>query len=889
MGSGWLNNFLLRMKALAQRKQLDRDLEDEVAFHLAMRAAKNRAEGAADDEAHYAAHRQFGNVTSVRETSREMWTFVSLETLWRDFTYALRTLAKRPGFAATAVLTLGLGIGSSTAIFSVIENVLIQPFPYPGADRMLGLEIHDPSRGESQGRVEYPGPEFLDYVEKNRVFDRVIANASQEVLYDIGDGTERFHGVLTTPNTFEFFGMLALLGRVMEASDYEPGALPVFVLRYKTWIANFGADPGVLNKTFVLNGVPRTLVGIMPPRFGWGAGDVYFPVKPIRATSPVGGEFPPVWYLIGHLKPGVTVPEAEADLTVVANQLARVYPNSYPEHFMVKLFSITEMVVGRFRTTLYLTLAAVGLLLLIACANVANLLLARATAREREFALRTALGASRWRLIRQLFVESLILSVCGGALGVALAATGLQSLVSLVPPRTIASETVIRLNAPVLLFSFGIAILTPLLFGLLPALRAARKDLEQPLRDSSKGTTGASGNARFRDTVIVGEVALSFALLVGAGLLMRSFMALRQIDFGFRSDHVLVTRLPLPPDRYKTASQVTSFFRPLLARLKSLPGVVEAAESSTLPPYGSLVSELEVSGKIHPEKSTTLFQLCSEGYFSVLRMQLLEGRTFSGAEVNDARHLAIVNRAFVRRYLGRDNPVGQRIRLSDLENFPDRVQDPWFEVIGVVGDALNQGLHEPPQSEVWLPYTVTGSGQRSVLVRTAGDPMMLMNSLRREVWATDHSVALTYTGPMEDFISLQSFAGPRFGFVMMTIFAAVGFVLVSVGVYSVVAYGAARRTHEIGIRMALGASRASAIRLVLRMGMRVVVIGVAIGLVASLALSRIMASQLWQVSAHDPLTIAGVAALLLATGVLACWVPARRASSIEPIVALRYE
>jgi putative ABC transport system permease protein len=887
--TAWLKQTLLRVRALWKRPQLERDLEDEVAFHLAMREDKNRAAGAPDDEARYAARRQFGNATSVKETTRELWSFVSLESLWRDFTYAFRTLAKKPGFAIIAIVTLGLGIGASTAIFSVIENVLIEPFPYPDAARMMGLEIHDPNRGESQGRVEYPGPEFLDYVEKNQVFDRVIANASEDVLYDLGDGMQRFHGVLCTPGTFEFFGMPALLGRVMEPADYEPSAPPVFVLRYKTWIADFGGDPTILSKTFVLNGAPRTLIGIMPPRFGWGDGDVYFPVKPTRSTEAIAGEFPPVWYLIGHLKRSVAIPQAEADFTVVANQLARVYPKSYPEHFTVKLFSITEMVVGRFRATLYLTLAAVALLLLIACANVANLLLARATSREREFALRAALGAGRWRLVRQLLVESLLLAACGGALGVVLAAAGLRSLVSLVPPETIAAETQITLNMPVLLFAVAVAVLTPLLFGLFPALRAARKDLEQPLRDSGKGTTAITGNARFRDAVIVGEVALSFALLVGAGLLMRSFIGLREVDFGFRPDHVLVTRLPLPSDRYQTAAQLTSFYRPLLLRLRALPGVVDAAESSALPPYGGFPTEVEISGKVHPEKWNALFQLCSDTYFSVLRIQLLDGRTFSEAEVNDARHLAVVNQTFARQFLGRDNPIGQRVRISGLENFPDKVQDPWFEVIGVVGDALNQGLQEPVQPEIWLPYTLTGSGQRGILVRTSSDPMMSMNDVRRSVWAIDRSVALTYTGTMDNLISTLSYAGPRFGFVMMSIFAAVGFALVSIGVYSVVAYPAARRTHEIGIRMALGATRADALRLVLGTGMRVILLGVLLGLAASVVMSSIIASQLWRVSSYDPLTILSVAALLLLTGALACFVPARRAASIEPVIALRHE
>jgi putative ABC transport system permease protein len=815
----------------------------------------------------------------------------NMGTLGQDISYALRNLRKAPGFAAVAVITLALGIGASTAIFSVIDNILMEPFPYPDAQRFMSVQIHDAERTEPGGRGGFSGPEFLDYVEQNHVFDRVIANDRTDVLYRAGEGTERFDGNYVTPGTFEFLGMPALVGRVMQPADYEPGAPPVFVLRYKTWVKSFGADPAIVNKTFVLNGESRTLIGIMPPRFGWGDADLWIPKKPERAavTKAVAGAFPQFWFLLGHLKPGVSIKEAEADFTVVANRLAKVYPKDYPKRFTVHIESLTNLVVGQFKTTLLIVLAAVGLLLLIGCGNVANLLLARATTREKEFAIRSALGANRWRLVRQLLVESLILAAGGAAMGTLLAWGGLKSLVALMPQNIIPAEAVIRLNTPVLLFTLGVAGLTALVFGLVPALKAARKDLNDPLRDSGKGISGGFRHGRLRDAVVVLEVGLSLTLLVAAGLLMRSFVALREVKLGLQPDHVLVARLPLPVDRYKTADQVAGFYRPLLQRLKALPGVVAATETSTLPPYGGIPSDIEVPGKTHAEKWNAMFQLVSEGYFSVLKIQFIDGRGFTEAEVNGARKLAIVNQTFVKKYLTNENPIGRQVRIAQLGEFEDAVKEPMFEIIGLVADAKNRGLQDPPEPEIWVPYTMTGSAFRGILVRTANEPMTMMNAVQHEIWSTDANVAVTLTGTLEGYISQFSFAGPRFGFFLMTIFGSIGLVLVTIGVYSVLAYTTARRTHEIGIRMALGAEGSDVQGMVIRMGLKLVALGVGIGLIVSIAIGRVIATQLWGVSAYDPWTLVCVPALLLTTGIVACWLPARRAAGVDPLVALRYE
>jgi len=662
-------------------------------------------------------------------------------------------------------------------------------------------------------------------------------------------------------------------------------------LRYKTWVKEFGSDPQVVNKTFVLNGVARTCVGIMPPRFGWGDADLWIPERPSHAleNNAYAGSYPRYWFLLGHLKPGVSRREAIADLTVVANRLAKVYPKEYPKHFTVQMQSLADLVVGQFRTTIFITLGAVGLLLLIGCGNVANLLLARAVAREKEFAIRSALGANKWRLVRQLLVESTVVAAGGAAVGVLFAWGGLKFLVSLVPPDTIPAEAVIRLNTPVLLFALGVSAVTVLVFGLVPALKAAHKDVNEPLRDSTRGSTGGLRHGRLRNAVVVLEVALSLTLLVTAGLLMRSFVALREVHLGLQPDHVLVARIPLPPERYKTAEQVTGFYRPVLQRIKALPGVVDATETSTLPPYGGIRSDIEISGRTHDEKWTALCQLVSEGYFPVLKIQLVDGRTFTEAEVFGARKLVVVNQTFVKKYFGKENPIGKQVRIAQLAEFDDAVKDPMFEIIGLVADVKNQGLQDPTLPEMWIPYTVTGSAFRGVLIRTAGEPLVMLNAVQHEIWATDSNAALTYTGTLEGYIAQYSYAGPKFGFLLMTVFAGVGLVLVTIGVYSVLAYATSCRTQEIGIRMALGAEGSDVLAMVLRMGLQLVGIGIALGLIASVALGRVVATQLWGVSAYDPWTLISVPTLLLLTGLVACWLPAQRAARVDPLVALRYE
>jgi predicted permease len=812
-----------------------------------------------------------------------------VETLWQDFRYGFRMMAKNPGFAAIAILTLALGIGASAAIFSVINGVLLNPFPYAHANRLMVLEIFDTDvAGDAGLRPGVTALEYNAFASENHVFDRTAGYTRMDLLYSNGVGTERFDAERVAPGTFEGLGVAPLLGRAITAEDYKPNAPPVFAMRYKTWVTRFGSDPNLVNRTFVMNGVPRTLVAVMPPRFAFAGAEIWVP-DDVDPNNPTADMFFQDWNLIGGLKPGVTKKQATSDLNVIAHRLAAVHPGKYPKHFEVSVTPLAEAMVGQFRETLFIVLAAVGLLLLIGCANVASLLMARATTREKEFAVRAALGATRGRLVRQMLIESFMLAAGGAALGCLFAWLGLTTLVAMVPPALLPPEADVRMNAPVLLFALCVAVATAFLFGLAPALSLSAKTLNSPLRESGRGVTTGARQGRIRAAVVALEVALSLTLLVGAGLLMRSFVALREVHLGLTPDHVLVIRLPLPEDRYKNAEQVNSFFRPLLPRLKALPGVVEVAETSTLPPYGGIPSDVDVPGNTHSEKWTTLFELVSTGYLPTLKINILEGRNFNDAEEAGGRKVAVVNQTFAKRYLSGGAAIGQRFHLSTPESFPDPVKDAWFEVIGVATDAKNSGIENPAQPEVWLPYTITGSGRRGVMIRTAGDPLAMMNAVRNEIWGVDSNVALTMSDSLENYIHSYSYAQPEFGFLLMAIFAGIGLVLVTIGVYSVIAYTTARRTQEIGIRMALGAEPSSICRLILLQGGAMAVVGVAVGLGASLALTRVLTSMLYEVTANDPVIFVGVAALLLVVTLAACLIPARRAMRVDPIVALRYE
>ncbi len=807
---------------------------------------------------------------------------------WQDLRYASRTIRKRPGFAAVAIGTLALGIGTSTIIFSAVDGILIEPFIYKDVDRLTSFYIHDVTRPKETGRAGFTMPELMAYREQNRVFEDMMGSAFVDVLYTANGETQLFTGAIVTPNMMEFLGVAPLRGRWIAPNDVRPGAPPIVVMSHRAWTEHFNSDPTLVGKTFTLNNVSRTLIAIMPPRYLPGNADLWIPTAFTREDVRIDG-IPLVLTARGRLKRGVTLESAAKDLTPIATRLSAAHPSDYPRQFTVLTKTFTDNAVGNFKGMLYALTAAVGLLLLIACSNVANLLLARATARDREIAIRASLGASRARLIAQLVTESLVLSLFGCVLGSLLAIVGLKAVVAMIPPFTISPTSVIVFSPMALGFALAVSLATTVLCGWLPALHVVHGELSTRLAGSGKGSGGGFSRGRLRSGLVVFEVALSIVLLVGAGLMMRTLFALQHVDLGFNPSHILSIRLPFPKGRYETAEQKRIFFTRLLDRISVLPGVVTATTTSTLPPYGGIPSDVTVPGKTHADRWPALVQLCSEGYVPTLGLRLTRGRTLSRADIDGARRVAIVNQLLVRNFFKDEDPIGRRIKFDLFDRLPGTPHDAYFEIIGVIADAKNQGLQEPAIPEAFVPFDVTGMFNRGVLIRTASSPASLIPSVRREIVAIDSGIALTSIGALEDFLRQVWYAGPEFGLTTMGTFAGIGLILVTVGVFSVMAYAVSLQTHEIGIRMALGAQRHDVVRMVLKTGLTLIALGSLIGVLASAALARLMASQIWGVSATDPATLITVVIVVLVSGFAACIVPAKAATRVDPLVALRYD
>jgi putative ABC transport system permease protein len=817
-----------------------------------------------------------------------------LDGLARDFRYAIRNVRQNRRFSLVAICALALGIGASTVVFSVVYNSIFEALPFRNFQRLVVFEIRNlVSTGGWKGRNYFFPSEYRGFREQNHVFEDMIAYEGVRLQFDDGKSIRYWpKGATVSGNTFEFLGVAPYLGRTISEEDTKPDAPYVFVMNYQFWQSEFGGDPKILGTNFILEGKPRTLVGIMPRHFNAFNATFYVPARHGRdGPSLEGGAA-----LMGRLKPGISLKTAAAELDAIAHRLQKENPKGiFPEKFAIVPQTLLDSLIGDFKKTLYALLGAVFLLLLIACSNVANLLLACATSREREIAMRATLGASRGRLIRQLLVESFVLAAVASGAGCALAYLGLKIVLSLIPGGTLPDETVIRMNASVLFLSLGVTVLTTILCGLAPALHVVRGDLQLRLSGTGKGVGGSFRHGKLRAGLVVSEVAFSILLLIGAGLLMRSFLVLTRVDLGFNPKNVLYFRLdptmyaqyPKYSDRRERQNALT---RRLLDRLKALPGVVSASESMLEPPLEYDWSDIIIPGRPHTDRWETRLEICSEGYFQTLGLPLVRGRFFSEDDVTAERTVMVVNQAFARQYFPGENPVGQKVRLDVLDRpFLGGPANTYFEIVGVAGDYKTRG----PDSwqtfpGVFIPYSIQAFSWRTFMVRTVVDPNPFLKTIGEEVRTLDPSVRVIKSGTLEGSL-LEFYRGPQFELVTLGAFAFIGLVLVVIGIFGVMAYTVALRTHELGIRMALGAQQRNILRLVLLNGLRLVVAGVFVGLLASYALTRVLASQIQGVSATDPATFTAVAAIVVSAGLTACLLPARRAARTDPLVALRHE
>jgi len=880
-----IRRLLLRLLNTVRPGRREADLSREIDAHLDQLQREFEARGLAPDAARLAARRAFGGVEQAKEVQRDERAFGWLEDLRRDVGYGTRTLSRTPAFTLVAIVTLALGIGAVTVIYSVLRNVVLDPFPYTRSDRMVNLVLNDAS-----GRV-FRGPyfaaeEFLFYQQQSNVFEDVVGTSVESMHWMSDVGAERLQVGWMTPNGFAFLGVPPLLGRAFSEADATSGAPPVAVMNHRAWMRLFNGDPSVIGRTLVLNGEPRTIVGVMPPRFEWNICDLWIPSALNRSDDPKSVRGTRAFQ--AHLRPNVTAAQAEAQLNVIAARRAAQYPDQYPPHSRMALITVIQWVNRDFRGVLFTLFGAVSLLMVIACCNVANMLLARATTREREISIRAAIGASQGRIVRQLLVESMLLALGGLVGGCLLAYGGIAALAGFMPRQGVPWETQIRLDAPVLFFALIAASLSTLAFGLFPAFQSARRDL---LAGTGVGTRGTASRqqARMRKALVVAQVALSIVLLLGAGVLMRTFVKLAHVDWGFDPKNLITAGVAFPPGQTASSESIHRFYRQGLERIGGLPGVRSAAVTNVPPPFAGMGSALQIPGSETGPQDFASISFCSEQLFDTIGFTLLKGRLLSTTDVEGVHHVTVINETLAKKYFPDREPIGAAIKLPRLSTLPTPVVDPTFEIVGIVRDFANAGPRDLPTPQVWLPFPLRGPSGIGIVIRTSSDPGPIIQAVRQEVAAVDPQVALVEPTTLDVWMQRVFYARPRFSFLVLGIFACTGIVLVAFGVYGVLAYTISQQTREIAIRMALGGERSHVVRMVLRLGLQLVGAGLVVGLVASLATNRLLENQLWNTSPNDPLTFVTAVVAVLVIAALACWVPARRALRVEPMVALRHE
>jgi putative ABC transport system permease protein len=804
-----------------------------------------------------------------------------METIFKDIRYGIRSLAKHPAFTAIALITLALGIGANTAIFSVVNAVLLRPLPFDDPDRIVWVWDTAPQLGTLPTSL----PDFLGWREQNRSFDRLAAFQSGSMFVDAGDGTTDTRVGLVTPELFSVFHVSPILGRTFTNEETLPGRFRVAVLSHSMWQSRFGSDPNVSGRTLQLNGATYAIIGVMPAGFSYpDRAELWRPLPIDPAKLDPGPHYLSV---VGRLKPGVTLAQAQADMSVIAARLSQQYKEKNAGHG-VKLEPLTNVVVGDIALALDVLLGAVGFVLLIACANLANLMLARVGARQKEIAVRTALGASRLRIVRQLLTESIMLAVAGGAAGLLLAIWTVRWIVSL-SADTIPRVHEISVDLRVAGFTLLVSVVTGVLFGLAPAIQVSRPDLTDALKESGRATAGLRRN-RLRSALVISEVALSLVLLVGAGLMIRSFAKLNQVDPGFKPGQVITVGVALLPSKYPEDEQVAQGFSQILEHAANAPGVLSAGAISDLPLTGSNISDsFTIEGRAPIPKEaepSTEYHIVTPRYFESMGIPLLSGRDIAPTDTRQSPNVVVINDVFARRHFAGENPLGHRLRLQGQERDP-------LVIVGVINNVRNIALDKQPTPEVYVPFLqdpLFPSYQRAMTIaaRTKSDPGAIAGTLRAALTSVDKSLPVYALKPLPEHLR-DSLTRRRFNLVLLSVFGGVALLLAAVGIYGVISYGVTQRTHEMGIRTALGAKPRDVLKLVVRQAMVLALGGVGIGLLASLALTRLMKSLLFSVSVTDPMTFVAIAVLMTLIALLACLIPARRATKVDPLVALRYE
>ncbi len=809
-----------------------------------------------------------------------------MESLLQDLRFGARSLVKKPAFAAVAIITLALGIGANTAIFSVVNAVLLRPLQYKDSDRLVMVWENNRPRSRDQNVISPAN--FLDWQDQNTVFDGMAGFFDRQYNFTGVDDPEVIPAQSVSVNMFPLLGVAPLHGRGFAPEDGNPESEPVVILSHGLWSRRFGADTSVIGNKIMLNGNNFTIIGVMPPGFklfvkqGSLSGkqaELWTPIRFTPESRVRSGRF---MMAVARLKDGVTLEEAQAEMDAMASRFEQQYPD-FNTGWGVNLVPLHTQLSGTMRTSLWVLLGAVGCVLLIACANVANLLLARAAARQKEMAIRAALGARRGRIIRQLLTESVILSALGGAAGFALAVWGVRALVSLIPDDLMAIREV-SVDFQVLGFTLAVSMLTGLIFGLAPAIMSSRVDVNESLKEG--GRTSASGSNMLRGGLVVVEIAIALVLLVGSGLMIRSFARLQAIDPGFDSTNLLTVKVSLPGSKYREDHQRVNFFRQSLERIRALPGVSRASAISFLPfAAGGAGTSFTIVGRPQPaagESPVTDVRVIDPDYFRTMSIHLLRGREFTPLEATEARHVVIVNEAMARMYFPDEDPIGKKLVINMMD---DPVPS---EIIGIVRDVKHQGLDIAPRAMTYWPHPELAYGGMMLVVKAQSDPMNLVAGVQREIQSLDRDQPIADVRTMEGLLS-DSVSKTRFSMLLLTIFAAVALILAAVGIFGVMSYSVSERTHEIGIRMALGARTTDVLRLVIGRGMLLAAAGVVAGIGGAFALTRFMKSLLHDVSETDPATFAGIAMVVAVVALVSCYIPARRATRVDPQVALRHE